>query len=180
LPNGLTRILFGRRRPRSPVLRAALDPNETVLAAADLADGGLLAATRFGVWHVDERGPVRWGWDLVSKATFSTGQLRLVVAEVTDTWPDGTVLLTDRPPLDFTLAAKNVLTDVIHQRVRGSVAASRHIENPGGAWVVLRKVAGRNGLTVQVRADPGTDTTSAAFAAAVSAEAARLRGPAID
>ena len=172
--------LFGRdrNRPRSPALTAALDPGESVLAATDLADGaGLLAATRFGLWHVDERGPVRWPWDLISKAVFAAGDLQLVVAEIVETWPNGTVLLTDRRPTGFTLTGKNVLTDVVHQRVRGSVVASSHLSEPAGAWVVLRKVAGRDGLTVQVRPDAGTDPAVPGFAAAVEREARRLRGP---
>ncbi len=162
------------------MLSQALEPGERVLAAAALPDGEMLAATRFGLWHVDDRGPIRMPWDLVSKATFADRTLRVVVAEVADTWVDGTIVLIDRAAREFALPTKNVLTDVVHARVRGSVVRSAHIDAPAGAWVVLRKVAGRDGLTVQVRPDAGTDPAIQGFAAAVAHTAAALRGPVLE
>ena len=63
--------------------------------------------------------------------------------------PDGTVVLIDEPVREYTLSGRSGLTDVVHTRVRRSVAASRHLDFPGGGgWVVLRRVPGPQ------RADP--------------------------
>jgi hypothetical protein len=84
-------------------------------------------------------------------------------------------VLVDEPELVFALATRSGLTDVVHQRVRRSVAASRHLPHPGaGGWVVLRRVPGRDGLTRQVRLDPGADAAAPGFAAAVRALADEL------
>jgi hypothetical protein len=46
----------------------------------------------------------------------------------------------------------------VHRRVTGSIRSTQHRELPGGgAWFVQRKVPGRDGIVLQVRADPGTD-----------------------
>jgi hypothetical protein len=47
---------------------------------------------------------------------------------------------------------------VVHERVTGSIKSRHHRDLPGGgAWFVQRKVAGRDGILLQVRPDPGTD-----------------------
>ena len=120
-----------------------------------------MAATRLGLWVVESStsgdGPVeRWGWNLISKATLAVRTLSLVRAEPVDTWPDGTVVLVDRPARRFTFAAPTGLTDVVHARVRGSVRASAHLDWPGaGGWVVWRRTPGIDGLTTQIRLDAG-------------------------
>ena len=77
--------------------------------------------------------------------------------------------------LTFALGTRSGLTDVVHNRVRRSVAASRHLPYPGaGGWVVLRRVPGRNGLTRQVRLDPGADVDTPGFVDAVLAVADEL------
>jgi hypothetical protein len=70
----------------------------------------------------------------------------------------------------------------VHTRVRRSVAASRHLPFPrGGGWVVLRRVPGRDGLTRQVRLDPGADAGAPGFVEAVTAVADDLSAvPAAD
>ena len=46
----------------------------------------------------------------------------------------------------------------MHKRVTGSVRSRHHRELPGGGvWVVQRKLAGRSGVVLQGRPDPGTD-----------------------
>jgi hypothetical protein len=98
--------------------------------------------------------------------------LSIIPTQVVDELADGTAVLVDEPVREYTLSGRSGLTDVVHTRVRRSVAASRHLDFPGGGgWVVLRRVPGRNGLTRQVRLDPGADTGAPGFAAAVAAVA---------
>jgi hypothetical protein len=72
------------------------------------------------------------------------------------------------------------VTDAIHQRVRASVTASRHLMWAGaGGWVVLRRVAGRDGLAVQMRLDPGADPGAEGFADAAATIARDLWPPTV-
>jgi hypothetical protein len=149
-------------------LQVALEPDEHITSAVP-ADGRVLAVSRFGLWIVDGETAARIDWHLVSKARLTEGELRLTVADEIATWPDGTVLLRDRAPQRLRPQRLTRLTDSVHQRVRASVADSRHLDWPGaGGWVVLRRIAGRDGLTVQVRLDPGADPSAAGFAEAVA------------
>lgn len=186
--------LFRRRRPLPAALRSALDPDERIAVTAPCEDGRLLAVSRFGLWVVPaadpaggvagpsgngEAGPVhRIGWELVARARLTARVLSVIPVRVAGALPDGengVDVLVDEPELVFGLATRSGLTDVVHQRVRRSVAASRHLPHPGaGGWVVLRRVPGRDGLTRQVRLDPGADPTAPGFAAAVVAVAVDL------
>lgn len=161
-----------RRAPVPPSLRAALDQDERILAIAWCTDGRVLAASRFGLWTVDATLPQRWGWHLISKARLTGEALAVTVAEVVGQLSDGTQVLIDMPVLDFQLAEPGSLTDVVHARVRRSVAASRYLPWPGGGgWVVLRRVPGQDGVTRQVRLDPGADTDTPGFERAIGAVA---------
>jgi hypothetical protein len=122
------RLLGGEQLPDGFVGR--LDAEERVLAVAEMVGGGHLVVTSYGVWLPDGR---RIGWQLVSKATWSDGTLTVVEAEEFDSTGE-VVLLRDLPPRRLRLA-----------------------EPGGGAWFVQRSVPGRDGLLLQVRADPGTD-----------------------
>lgn len=156
-------------------LRAALGPDEHILAAGRGRDDVILAASRFGLWLVEGEAVRRVDWHLISKARLTRDVLHLVIADEVTTWPDGTVVLVDRGEASFPLAHPTKVTDMVHQRVSSSVTASRHVPWPGaGGWVVLRKVAGRDGLTVQVRLDPGSDSRVEGFADAVADAAVDL------
>lgn len=158
-----------RRRALPPQLTALLDVEEHIQVLAPCADGKLLAASRFGLWIVDDERVGRLGWELIAKARLTARVLSIIPTRVVDELPDGTAVLVDEPAREFTLAERSGLTDVVHTRVRRSVAASRHLPYPGaGGWVVLRRVPGRNGLTRQVRLDPGADPGAAGFAQAVA------------
>jgi len=164
-----------RRRTLPPRLSAALDPDEHIQVLASCLDGKLLAASRFGLWVVDGEKVSRLGWELVAKARLSARVLSIIPTQVVDEFPDGTVVLVDEPVREYTLSGRSGLTDVVHTRVRRSVAASRHLDFPGGGgWVVLRRVPGRDGLTRQVRLDPGADAGAPGFAAAVQMVADEL------
>ena len=161
-----------RRAPVPQSLRAALDPDERILAIAWCTDGRVLAASRFGLWTVDDTLPQRWGWHLMSKARLTGQALTVTVAEVIGQLSDGTQVLIDMPALDFQLAEPSTITDVVHARVRRSVAASRYLPWPGGGgWVVLRRVPGQDGVTRQVRLDQGADTATPGFERAIGAVA---------
>jgi hypothetical protein len=152
---GLLRRLFGGGTP--PELEKALDQDEHVVATADLRGGGSLFATSHGLWVPGTDAPRRVGWHLISKVTWGNGQLELIEAEETGTAGEA-VLLADRRPTRFALERPNKLPDVVHSRVNGSIRSRHRQELPGGgAWFVQRKVPGRDGVVLQVRADAGTD-----------------------
>jgi hypothetical protein len=110
----------------------------------------------------------RIGWELVARARLTARVLSVIPTRVVGDLPGAVDVLVDEPELMFGLATRSGLTDVVHQRVRRSVAASRHLPYPGaGGWVVLRRVPGRDGLTRQVRLDPGADPETPGFATAV-------------
>jgi len=181
-----------RRRALPEVLGSALDRDERIAVTATCEDGRLLAVSRFGLWVVS--GPAtsaaradRIGWELIARARLAARVLSVIPTRVVgrlagepdgadgavDGLVDGLVdVLVDEAELTFGLSARSGLTDQVHSRVRRSVAASRHLPYPGaGGWVVLRRVPGRNGLTRQVRLDPGADVDVPGFADAVLAVA---------
>jgi len=156
-------------------LVAALDRDEHLMGLTPTADGRTLAASRFGLWVVDGDAAERWDWHLISKARLADRVLTLIVADPIGRWPDGTMLLADRPEVQLRPERLTKLTDAVHQRVRHSVAASRHLDWPdAGGWVVLRRVAGQDGLTVQLRVDRDANPNSPGFAGAVAATVAEL------
>ena len=68
------------------------------------------------------------------------------------------MLIADLPPRRLRLAEPGKVPEMVHPRVEGSIKSRHHRELPGGgAWFVQRKVAGRDGVQLQVRPDPGTD-----------------------
>jgi hypothetical protein len=159
-----------RRRVLPAALASALDKDEHVQAMATCVDGKTLAASRFGLWIVEHDQVRRIGWQLIAKARLTGRVLAVTPSRVIGLLDDGTEVLVDEPIEEFTLAARTGLTDVVHTRVRRSVAASRHLSFPGsGGWVVLRRVPGTDGLTRQVRLDPGADVRVPGFAEAVAA-----------
>jgi hypothetical protein len=175
-------LRWPRRRLALPdVLARELQADERVEAIAPLVDGDLLAVSRFGLWLTSGGVAIRWNWETVSKARLVSGTLVLVAAQEVAVTDDGMVLLQDLPPRHFQFAGPTGLTDAVHTRVRRSVAASRHLPWPGaGGWVVLRRIPGRNGLTVQVRLDGeiagiAEGQISADFLAAARAVALELR-----
>jgi hypothetical protein len=149
---------------------------ERVVGVATLAEGGHVVATSLGLWLADGDGARRVGWHLVSKATWENGLLAVVEAEETGT-VEGAVLLADRPPRRLRLAEPGGVPEAVHARVTGSIRSSHHRDLPGGgAWVVQRSVAGRDGIVLQVRADPGTDPNAVrSLATQVADQVRRVR-----
>ena len=152
---GFLRRLLGGGVPAS--LSGALDPDEHVVASAELRGGGSLHATSLGLWVPGEERPRRVGWHLVSKVTWGNGVLEVIEARETGTAGEA-VLLADERPVRYVLERPGKLPDIVHARVNGSIRSRHRRELPGGgAWFVQRKVPGRDGIVLQVRADPGTD-----------------------
>lgn len=157
--SGRLRRVFGRvAEPGLPAgFPGRLVEQEHVLGVAELGGGGHVVATSLGLWLPDGDGVRRIGWHLISKATWEQGWLVVTEAEETGT-VEGAVLLADRPARRLRLARPGKVPHVVHARVTGSIKSSHHRDLPGGgAWVVQRSVAGRDGIVLQVRPDPGTD-----------------------
>lgn len=153
------RRLFGHLVDDLPVdFPGALVADERVLGVAELADGGHVVATSFGLWLPERDTVRRVGWHLVSKATWENSTLAVTEADEVDT-VEGAVLLADRAPRRLRLGRTGRVPETVHARVTGSIKSRHHRDLPGGggAWVVQRSVAGRDGIVLQVRADPGTD-----------------------
>jgi hypothetical protein len=156
-------------------LSAALGADELVQASSSLVGRETLAVSRFGLWLVSGDSVVRWEWQHVSKARLVGRTLTVIAADELGTTDEGLVLLSDLPPMEFELSGESALTDAVHARVRRSVAASSYLPWPGaGGWVVLRRVPGRDGLTRQLRLDPGADAYAVGFLDAASRTASDL------
>ncbi|MEV4317987.1 hypothetical protein [Actinocrispum sp. NPDC049592] len=161
--------ITGRAVPEG--FEGTLDPEEHVLATAEVKSGGHLIATSHGLWLPGSR---RVGWHLISKATWGGGALILIEAEETSQAGDA-VVLTDLPPVRYVLIGTGRLPDVVHARVTKSITSRHRQELPGGgAWFVQRKVPGRDGFVLQVRPDPGTSQEAVEQVAQEVAEKLRL------
>lgn len=164
----LRRLLGEPPVPES--LREALAEEEDVLAVAPTRAGGHVAVTPLGLWLPGDGGVRRVGWHLVSKAVWQDGALTVIEAEETG-YAGRAMLLADRPPERHALPKPGRIPHLVRQRVEGSIRARyRKDVASGGAWFVLRKVPGTDGVVLQVRPDPGTDTTAVAEIAEEAAE----------
>ncbi|MGH3438264.1 MAG: hypothetical protein ACRDRN_17580 [Sciscionella sp.] len=138
-----------------------------------LAAAGELLATSRGLWVPVGGCHRRIGWHLISKAVWRDGVLTVVEARETGTVA-GVVLLRDLPPQRWPLAEPGKLPEAVRRRVTESVRSSHHRELPGGgAWVVQRKVPGVGGVTLQVRAEPGTEARAVSVLAEQVADGVR-------
>ena len=144
------------RRPALPE-GVVLEPEEHVVAVAEVVGGGQVVATSRGLWLPGVDTPQRLPWHLISKATWEGGALAVTPAREVET-VDGAVLIADEPLRRLRLATPGKVPEAVHKRVTGSIRTRHHRNLPGGgAWFVQRTVAGRDGVVLQVRADPGTD-----------------------
>ena len=196
----LDRLLRRRPLPEGVVL----EPEEHVLATAEVVDGGQVVATSRGLWLPGTAGSLagpatgtagslagpaigtagslagpavgaeRLSWHLISKATWEGGVLGVVATRETENLA-GAVLIADQPVRRFRLATPGRVPEIVHRRVTGSIRSRHHRDLPGGgAWFVQRAVPGRDGTVLQVRADPGTDVDAVRRVASEVAQALRL------
>ncbi|MEQ3554689.1 hypothetical protein WIS52_29850 [Pseudonocardia nematodicida] len=154
--------LWQRLLGRDPVPDAVaeqLAADEAVVATATVTGGGTLVVTSWGVWPPD--GSERIGWHQIGKATWDRASL-VVTPTVAEEIAPGTELLADVVPRRFRLAEPGTVPEAVQERVNQSIRTRNRRELPGGgAWVLQRKVPGRDGLVVQVRPDAGTDVAAA-------------------
>jgi hypothetical protein len=129
-----------------------LDPEEHVVAFADVRSGGHLVVTNLGVWF--PRADERVGWHLVSKATWAEGAMTFVVASEEDLGK--AFLLHDGPPRRFALGEPGKVPKAVHDRVTGSIASRARAVLPDGreGWMLERRLPGRDGTVRQIRPDP--------------------------
>ena len=169
---GWRRLFGGEALPDG--FTGKLAAEERVLAVGTLADGAHLVVTSYGVWLPEGR---RVSWHLVTKATWDGGTLALVEAEEVESTGD-VVLLRDLRPRRLAFTEPRNVPEIVHKRVTGSIRFRHHRDLPGGgAWFVQRSVPGRDGLQLQVRADPGTDPASVRrVAAEVAGKLREVRG----
>lgn len=145
-----------RREPVPDEVASRLERDERVLATATLSPAGRLVVTSWGIWTPGDA-PERIGWHEIAKATWEGGALVVVPTAAREIGTD-TVLLTDLPARRFRLGDPGKVPQTVHERVTGSIRSRSHRDLPrGGAWVLQRKVAGRDGMVMQVWPDPGTD-----------------------
>lgn len=160
--------VLGERLPRELSTRLAAE--EHVLAWTRVSTGGYLAVTALGLWIPDGGGQRRIGWDLISKAVWRADVLTVTEAEVTGQ-AGGALVLADRAPMRLVLPRPGRIPHLVRQRVEGSIRSRYRKDLPdGGAWFVLRKVPGADGVVLQVRPDPGAEV---ATLAGMAEEAAR-------
>ncbi|WP_167172621.1 hypothetical protein [Saccharomonospora amisosensis] len=165
---GWLRRVLGERLPEELGTRLAAD--EHVLAWTRVGTGGYLAVTALGLWVPDGGGQRRIGWDLVSKAVWRGDALTVTEAEVTGQ-AGRALVLADREPARLVLPRPGRIPHLVRQRVEGSIRSRYRKELPGGgAWFVLRKVPGADGVVLQVRPDPGAEVTALADMAQEAAE----------
>ncbi|EHY91081.1 hypothetical protein ACWGRK_09250 [Saccharomonospora azurea] len=149
------RRIFGPAVPDE--VRERLAADEHVLAAADSGTGGHVAVSALGLWVPGGDGPRRIGWDLISKAVWSGDALVVTEAEVAERAGEA-VVLRDLPPVRHVLSKPGRIPYLVRQRVESSIRSRYRKELPGGgAWFVVRKLPGTDGVVLQVRPDPGTE-----------------------
>jgi hypothetical protein len=148
------RRLLGREELPEDVTLAS---DERVLSTARLERGEQMVVTSHGLWLPSDQGDRRLGWHLVSKASWQGGALTVVEAREEERVA-GAVLLAELPPRRLRLVEPGRVPETVHARVEASIRSRHHRDLPGGgAWFVQRKVAGQDGIVLQVRPDPGTD-----------------------
>jgi hypothetical protein len=141
------------RRLPGPVasIERRLDRDDRVVSWAMTGDDVVLAS-RLGLWWPTAAEHRMISWPLIDKATWDSGRLTVVEAEVVDE-----LFLLDRPPVSVELTEPRDLPPTVRKRVESSVAQSELIALPGGAArFVARRVPGQDGLTWWARLELGT------------------------
>jgi hypothetical protein len=146
--------LFSRDQPPAAV-RALLDRDDRVVSWAPTVDGGVLMASRFGLWWPFPDGQRRINWELIDKATWHDATVTVVEADLVDD-----LLLIDRDPVSVELSAARDLPPTIRQRVQSGVVSSELVTGGGVSMrVVGRRVPGRDGVSWWARLEPGIADT---------------------
>ena len=170
--------MFRRKIVAPQHITRALEADEVVLGLAHDDSGADLAVTRRRLLLARGEGaPTALGWFEIARAKLDDGVLEIVPLRFVAPFADGAGdVVADAPTLSLRIGRANRLTDQIHQRVRASVIASRHLPWPGaGGWVTIRKVAGADGVLPQLRLDAGADPEVPGFLSAAERMVIDLR-----
>lgn len=160
--------MFRREHPPAEVA-AALGPDERVIAWGDTADSAVVATPK-GLWWPERGGHRLIGWERISKATWRSGSLTVVEADVIDD-----LLIVDLPPVHVDVIKPRNLAPTVRKRVETNIAHTELIRVGGGAArVVGRRIPGRDGLVWWARLEPGT-RDSDATRGAINARIDQLR-----
>ena len=156
-------------------LAGTIPSDEDVLGTAETDTAAMLVVTQFGLWVPESDGLRCIGWHLISKAVWSDGVLTVTESDEVEV-VGSAVVLVDRAPVSWSLQRPGKLPELVRKRVDGSIRARHRQElDTGGAWFVLRRIPGRDGVVLQARPDPGADR---AVVAAIASEAAAGMRPA--
>jgi hypothetical protein len=162
--------LFNRRPKLAADRRPALDPDERMLAWAEVSpraraespEAGAEVSPGDGVAVVTTRGlwlpgrSHRLGWHDIHKAVWSGRELAVTPAELVEE-RDGYRVVADGPVETYLLVDPGEVPNQVRARVTASVPyTSHHPIGGGGVRVAARRVSGVDGLTWTVRYDPGT------------------------
>lgn len=163
--------LLPRRVKPPTTLRKLLDPDERILAVADLSGSPAVVATQRGLWlPVPAAGSGDAGtgwrrvdWDQVVKATWSEDGLHVIEGTV-----DEQGIVTDLPEFTVRFSDARNLPTVVRTRVESSIGRWEQVRVPGGTGrLVGRRTAGVDGLRWTARLDTGTPNSPAAREALV-------------
>jgi hypothetical protein len=161
---------FGRREQPPADLVAAVGKDDRVVSWADTPDGGVVAASRMGLWWPDGEGVRCIPWQHVDKVIWQDGRLFVIEADVEDD-----LLLIDRPPASVVLAKPRDLPPTVRKRVEANIVRTELVSVAGGAVrFVARRRPGHDGVTWWARLEPGTPDTPE-VRSAVRARVAILR-----
>lgn len=153
----------GDRLPDAARAALGLQPRERVLAAAQVAGGGWVAATEVAL----VRDGQRIAWADVAYAHWDDEESALSVDPVGEAFP----------PARFALTEPGRLPETVRERVMASIVVSRRVGVPGGHGVrVVGREVGAPDLVWQVVPDAGVDATDPEVRRVTDALVVQLRG----
>ncbi len=117
------RRLLGDRVPEG--FAGTLEAGEEVVDSAPVEGGGHLVVTALGLWIPDGEGARRVGWHLIAKAAWKGGVFTLTESDEAG-MAGAAVVLADRAPLRFILAAPGKVPHHVRLRVEASRARRCH------------------------------------------------------
>jgi hypothetical protein len=147
--------LFARpERPPADLL-AGLGPDERLLAFADTATGGVVAATTIGLRWPEPPGSRLIAWDRVDKVIWRDNLLSVIEADLVED-----TLLVDRAPVTERLQTPRDLPPVVRKRVEANIVRSELLAvGTGAVRFVARRRPGRDGVAWWARLEAGTEDT---------------------
>ena len=145
---GIIQRMFGRRPPVPDSAGRYLQKEERALAWAQAVTGQVLVATPRGLHVVNDEAHRLVAWHEISKATWGERWLTVIESRVVE----GSQIVDEQAwRLEFD--EPGGVPPVLRRRIESAVVVSARYPLAGGALIVGRKVAGRDGLLWQYRLD---------------------------